>query len=109
MQKAILITVDDSRHSLNAVDYAIEIRSFLNDVKFTLMHVQPTISGYLLDEAKKSPAAYAELEEVNRKNAEAAQELLKKYLKRMTAAGIAESDLELNTQPRMLGVAKDIL
>ncbi len=109
MQKAILITVDDSRHSLIAVDYAVEIRNLLNDVKFTLMHVQPTISGYLLDEAKKNPAAYAELEEVNRKNAEAAQELLEKYQKRMAAAGIAESDLELNTQPRMFGVAKDIL
>ena len=109
MQKEVLIAVDDSRHSMIAVDYAIGIHNLLKDIKFTLMHVQPTISGYLLDEAKKSPAAYSELEEVNRKNAGAAQALLEKYLKRMTAAGIAESALELNTQPRELGVAKDIL
>lgn len=109
MQKEIMIAVDDSRHSKNAVRYAIGINNLLKGAKFTLMHVQPTISGYLLDEAKKSPRAFAELEKVNRKNADAAQRLLEKYKEQMTTAGIAESDLELKTQPRMLGVAKDIL
>ena len=109
MQKEIMIAVDDSRHSNNAVRYAIGIYNLLKDIKFTLMHVQPTISEYLLDEAKNSSKAFAELEKVNRKNAEVAQRLLEKYKEQMTAAGIAESALELKTQPRMLGVAKDIL
>jgi nucleotide-binding universal stress UspA family protein len=109
MQKEIMIAVDDSRHSRNAVHYAVEIYSLLKDVKYTLMHVQPTISEYLLDEAKKSSKAYAQLEKVNRKNTEVAQRLLEKHKEQMTTAGIAESDLQLKTQPRMLGVAKDIL
>jgi nucleotide-binding universal stress UspA family protein len=109
MQREILIAVDDSRHSRNAVRYAVEIYRLLKDVKYTLMHVQPTISGYLLDEAKKSPKAFAELEKVNRKNTEVAQRLLEKHKQQMISAGIAENDLQLKTQPRMLGVAKDIL
>jgi nucleotide-binding universal stress UspA family protein len=109
MQKEILIAVDDSRHSNNAVRYAIGIHNLLKDIKFTLMHIQPTISEYLLDEAKKSPKAFAELEKVNRKNADVAQRLLEKHMEQMTAAGIAESALELKTQPRMLGAGKDIL
>jgi nucleotide-binding universal stress UspA family protein len=46
---------------------------------------------------------------VNRKNTEVVQRLLEKHREQMTTAGIAENDLRLKTQPRMLGVAKDIL
>lgn len=109
MQKEIMIAVDDSRHSKVAVRYAVDIYQVLKNVKFTVMHVQPTISQYLLDEAKSRPQAYAELEKVNRKNAATAQRLLDEYQALMTAAGIAEEHLQLKTQPRRLGVAKDIL
>ena len=104
-----MIAVDDSRHSKIAVDYAINIDQAVADVKFTLMHVQPTISQYLLDEAKINSQAYAELEKVNRKNAEIAQQLLDKYKIQMVTAGIAEDRVQRRSQPRMLGVAKDIL
>ena len=109
MDKKIVIAVDDSRHSNNAVRYAAGIYEVLKEMKFTLMHVQPTISEYLLDEAKKSPQAYAELEKVIRKNSETAQGLLEKYKEQMMALSIAEADIQLKTQHRMLGVAKDIL
>ena len=109
MQKEIMIGVDDSLHSKIAVDYAINLNQAVGDVKFTLMHVQSTISQYLLDEAKSKPQAYAELEKVNRKNAEAARRLLDRYKNQMVTAGTAEDHIELKTRPRMLGVAKDIL
>jgi nucleotide-binding universal stress UspA family protein len=91
------------------VRYAARIREVLKNMEFTLLHVQPTISQYLLDEAKKSPKAYAELEKVNRKNAETANHLLENYREQMMALGVAETDIQLYTQPRALGVAKDIL
>ena len=109
MQKELMIAVDDSRHSKIAVRYATNLYPSIRDVKFTVMHVQPTISQYLLDEAKNKPQAYAELEKLNRKNAESAQLLLEKYKTQMVAAGVAEENLQLKTQPRLLGVAKDIL
>jgi len=109
MEKKIMIAVDDSRHSKNAVRYAAGVYEVLKDMKFTLMHVQPTISQYLLDEAKKSSQAYAELKKVNQKNAQTANRLLEKYKEHMMALGIAEANIQLKTQPRMLGVAKDIL
>ena len=109
MDKKIVIAVDDSRHSKNAVRYAAGVYKALEDINFTLMHVQPTISQYLLDEAKKSSQAYAELDKVNQKNSETASHLLEKYKEQMIALGIAEADIQLKTQARMLGVAKDIL
>ena len=109
MEKKILIAIDDSRYSQNAVHYAAAIYDALRDVKFILMHVQPTISQYLLDEAQKSPLAYAELEKINRKNSEAGRRLLGKYKEQMVALGMAEGDIQLTSRPRTLGVAKDIL
>ncbi|MBW2427577.1 MAG: universal stress protein [Deltaproteobacteria bacterium] len=109
MQKEIMIAVDDSRHSKNAVDYAVNLYQAVKEVKFTVMHVQPTISQYLLDEAKSKPQAYAELEKVNRKNAEVARDLLDKYKTQMVSAGVAEDLVQLKSQPRMLGIAKDVL
>jgi nucleotide-binding universal stress UspA family protein len=109
MEKKIMIAVDDSRHSKNAVRYAAGIHEVLKEMSLTLMHVQPTISQYLLDEVKSKPLAYAELEKVNRKNAETAQVILDKYKTQLVTAGIAEKNIQLKTQPRWLGVAKDIL
>jgi nucleotide-binding universal stress UspA family protein len=109
MGKKLIIAVDDSRHSKSAVRYVAGVYNVLKDMKLTLMHVQPTISQYLLEEAKKSSQAYAELEKVNRKNTETADRLLAAYKEQMMALGIAEEDIQLNTQARMLGVAKDIL
>jgi nucleotide-binding universal stress UspA family protein len=109
MQREIMIAVDDSRHSKIAVDYAVNIYQAIRDVNFSVMHVQPIISQYLLDEAKSKPQAYAELEKVNRKNAELSQQLLDKYRMQMVNAGIDENSVQLVSQPRMLGVAKDIL
>ena len=109
MEKKIMIAVDDSRHSQNAVRYAAGIYEALKDVKFTLMHVQPTISQYLLAEARKSPRAYAELEKVNRKNSEAGRRLLENFKKQMVALGLSEGDIQISNRPRTLGVARDIL
>ena len=109
MKKKIMIAVDDSRHSKIAVKYAISIYQALKDFEFTVIHVQPTISQYLLDEAKSKPQAYAELEKVNHKNAETAQRLLDQYKIQMVTAGVAEDNLQLKPQPRRLGAAKDIL
>ncbi len=109
MQKEIMIAVDDSRHSRNAVRYAIDFYHAVKDVKFIIMHVQATISQYLMDEAKKKPQAYADLQKLHRKNSDAAMRLLDGYKDQMAAAGVAADCLEMKTHPRKLGVAKDVL
>jgi nucleotide-binding universal stress UspA family protein len=109
MEKKVLIAVDSSRHSENAVRYASEMSRTLKDIKFTLFHVQPAVSQYLLDEARRDPRANAELKKLTMKNSLAAQELLDRYKSRMTEAGVPESDVQLVTRTRSLGVAKDIL
>jgi nucleotide-binding universal stress UspA family protein len=109
MEKKLLIAVDDSRHSENALRYAAGIYATVSDLKYVLLHVQPTVSQYLLDEAKTRPKAYAELEKMMQKNSAAAHRLLETCKERMVSMGISDGDIQLVSLPRQLGTAKDIL
>jgi nucleotide-binding universal stress UspA family protein len=54
MQKKILLAVDGSSPSRLAVDYAGRMNGLIQELTVTLFHVQPPISQFLLDEAKRS-------------------------------------------------------
>ena len=109
MDKKILVVVDGSIHSTHAVAYVVRMSSVLLDVTYTLFYVQPTISQFLINEAKTDPKVQAELKRVIRKNAEFARDLLEKHKTRMVGMGIPEKRIETATQERMIGVCKDIL
>jgi len=79
MDKKILLAVDDSPHSKDAVKYAVAISSTVKDLHYDLFHVQPMISHYLLDETQKSPQARAELDKVLKKNDASARKILEQY------------------------------
>jgi nucleotide-binding universal stress UspA family protein len=109
MEKKVLLVVDGSIHSTHAVTYAARISSVVKELNYTLFHVQPTLSQYLLDEAEKDLKAKAELKKVVRKNAEHAKEVLDQHKTRMVRMGIAEKRVETATQKKVMGIAKDIL
>ena len=109
MDKKILLAVDDSLQSKYAVKYAVAISSTVKDLYYVLFHVQPMISLYLKDEAHKSPQARAELDKVTKKNDKSARKILEQYNKDMVSMGIDEARIEVVTQPRALGLAKDII
>jgi nucleotide-binding universal stress UspA family protein len=109
MEKKILLVVDASIHSTHAVTYAVRMSSVVKELKYTLFHVQPTLSQYLLDEAERDLHARAELKKVVRKNAEHARQVLDQHKDRMVRMGIAEKRIETVTQKKVMGIAKDIL
>jgi nucleotide-binding universal stress UspA family protein len=109
MDKKILLAVDDSLQSKYAVKYAAAISSTVKDLHYDLFHVQPMISHYLLEEAQKSPQARAELGKVAKKNDESARKILEQYQNDLVRMGIDKDRTEILTQPRKLGLAKDII
>ncbi len=109
LDKKVLLAVDGSVHSAHAVTYAAKISAIVSNLTYTLFHVQPTLSQYLLDEAERDPKAKIELREIVRKNAEAAQGVLEKHRAKMVRMGIGEERIETTTQKRMMGICKDIL
>lgn len=109
MEKKILLAVDDSRHSKNAVHYAAGGSSFVKNLHYVLFNVQPAISLFLKEEAKKSITAKSKLESVVKKNQEAALGLLEKYKDEMVHLGIDSDRIEMVTRTRKLGLGKDII
>jgi nucleotide-binding universal stress UspA family protein len=109
MKKKVLIALDDSRHSNNAIQYAADLYQQLGGLSFELFHVQPMISQYLLDEAEKQPKARAELNKVLRKNREAAGQLVESATQHLVRLGVVASDVEDRTLPRTDAVEKEIL
>ena len=109
MDKKIMLAVDDSLQSKYAVKYAATISSAVKDLHYVLFHVQPMISHYLIDEAKKSLQAQAEFDKVNKKNEASAHKILEQYQNDMVRMGIDKNRIAIVTQPRTLGLAKDII
>jgi nucleotide-binding universal stress UspA family protein len=109
MEKKVLIAVDDSRHSENALRYVAGIYGTVDKMKIVLFHVEPMISQYLVDEAKTKPGAYAELQKLMRKSQQAARVLLENDKALMVSSGVAETDIQIMSLPRKFGTAKDIL
>jgi len=109
MKKQILLSVDDSVHSRNAVRYAVEMTESIRALHFTLFHIQPRPSGYLVDEARTSFRAKNALEKLRRKNDAAANACLEEFRTEMEAMGIDADRIECQTRPPKLGKARDIL
>ena len=68
MEKKILVAIDDSRQAVDTVGYAAQIAAVISPVTFSLLHVQPSLSQYLTDEAQHKHSAQKALEKVMAEN-----------------------------------------
>ena len=109
MGKRILVAVDDSTYSRKAIEYATQMKEVITDLSFIIFNVQPTISDYLLHDSKRDAKASAALKEVIAKNEKTSKQLLENYKSKMIKKGVDEKSIDLVTQPRAMGLAKDIL
>jgi nucleotide-binding universal stress UspA family protein len=107
--KKIMIAVDDSLHSKNAVHYAAHISVWVKNMSYVLFHAQPMLSQYLEDEARTDSKSLNQLNRIKAKNIEASHQLLEQYKSQMVQTGIEESQIQIVTHPAILGIAKDIL
>ena len=109
MQKKIIVSVDDSRHSKNAVQYAARMSESIPTLHYVLFHVQPMISLFLQEEARKNLKTRLELDKLSEKNDQAAKKLLNGLKEEMVRMGVDAERIEIATQRRKRGLAKDIL
>ena len=80
-------------YSKNAVKYVCKTSLPVKGLSYTLFNVQPTVSWYIQEEAKKDSRVRDELEKINRNNAEEAQHFLEEIKALMGRLG---KDEELN-------------
>lgn len=109
MERKLLLAVDDSLPSKNAVRYAGRMMAGDPEAHFDLLNVQPAISGFLLDEARHKASTRRKLDELFAKNVASSHDLLAGLKQVLASAGVAEDRITVHTAPRHLGVDKDIL
>jgi len=109
MEKQLLLAVDGSVNSMDAVHYAANMNEAISDLRYALMVIQPVLSQYLLDEAQIKPQARMALDKAMKANKAKAEEILDQAAERMVRNGVAENRIERLTKPRDAGVASDLL
>ncbi len=109
MVKKLMIAVDDSLHSKNAVRYVTRLSARMDNLNYVLFTAQPMVSQFLVDEAKKNANSQRELRAVMERNATTSQKLLDNYKRLMVKDGVDESRIQTVTQPRKLDIGKDII
>ena len=109
MVKKIMIAVDDSLHSKNAVRYVTRLSVRMENLNYVLFTAQPMVSLFLVDEAKNNANSQRELRAVMERNATTSRKLLDNYRQLMVKDGVDESRIQTVTQPRKLDIGKDIL
>jgi nucleotide-binding universal stress UspA family protein len=109
MEKQILIPVDETRTSLQAVRYAARASSFIKNLQCVLFHVQAPVSLYLKEEAARDMHIRAQMNKALKKNEAAAMKILEQLKSEMTDAGFPEDRIQLLTRPRQLGLAQDVI
>jgi hypothetical protein len=85
------VAIDDSAASRQAIEYAGRMKELIPSLGFTLFHVQPAISQFLVDEAKRSAHAQTELNSIAARNVEASRILLARYQEALVRAGAPEA------------------
>ncbi len=109
MDRKLLIALDDSRHSRLAARYAGELFSQAPQVRFDLLNIQPPISDFLVEEAKRKVSARNELDRLFKLNTAHSQAILADVAENLKQGGIDTERIKIHTLPHDQGTAKDIL
>lgn len=107
--KKFLLPVDDSIHSTHAVQYVSRMSSIMQDAIFILFYVQPTVSDFLKEAARKEPQARQKLIDLDEKNAVLGNGILSRHKALMRDFKVPEDRILLLTHRRLEGVAWDII
>ncbi len=109
MEKRILIAVDDSFYSRQAIEYAAGMGAMVKDLYYTLLNVQPKISEFLLEDARSDAKARDALKDVTAKNQESSNSILNELKNVMVKSGIDENRIKTIPQQQYMGTSKTIL
>jgi nucleotide-binding universal stress UspA family protein len=107
--KKVLLAVDDSVHSKQAVQYAARVSLAAKDVAYTLFNVDALIPRIFTSVAETDPQVRAMISQLVGKNTEAARDAVEAFKALMVHEGVPKSRIEMVTEPMHVGMAKDIL
>ena len=109
IQKMIVVPVDGSENALKSLDYLKLVFGPQHNLKTTLFYVLPKLPPILLEESKKDPKILKKLRDLESRNTEMAQRLLKAAKDKLVNIGFAEESVEAVFRKIEMGIARDIV
>jgi len=109
VQKKIVVPVDGSENALKSLDYINLLFGPEYNLKTTLFYVMPRLPRILVEEIKKSKATINKLQDLESRNTEMAQRLLKAAKDRLVDMGFTKETVEGVFRKVEVGIARDIV
>lgn len=105
----VLIAVDGSQTSMNAVNYAVHMTRLIPGLQFVLIYVLPAAPPYLEQGAKSDGQMLGKLKKLKEKNIAQAEKHLIAARDYLIRHGVSNDGISIKLRPRIGGLAKDIL
>lgn len=106
---SIIIAVDGSRPSYQAINYVLNMTRLVPDFKFVLLHVLPQIPPLFREEADMDSHILKKLKKLEATHQERGQEVLDKARQYLIEKQVAPDCVECRLVKRFSGVVKDII
>jgi nucleotide-binding universal stress UspA family protein len=105
----VLIALDGSRSSYQAVDYTVHLTGLIPHLNFILLYVLPQTPPIFKSEARTDGRMRSRLKKLEAANREKAQQILDQAKRHLTEHNIAPERIETRIRRRHSGLAKDII
>ncbi|MFC1577766.1 universal stress protein [Thermodesulfobacteriota bacterium] len=109
IQKMIVVPVDGSENALKSLDYIKLLFGLEHSIKTTLFYVMPRLPPILVEGIKKSKETIQTLHDIESRNTEMAQRLLKAAKDRLVDMGFTKDTVEAVFRKVEVGIARDIV
>jgi nucleotide-binding universal stress UspA family protein len=109
MEKKLLLAIDGSKNSLMTLDYVNRLFQFCPEVKLVLFHVLPSVPPIYKEEGPLDPMVQSHLQQWKKRHQEAIERILRKSKEKLVKLGWPESQIQIRTQEKRIGPARDIL
>ena len=109
MEKKLLVAVDDSMHSEEAVRYVTKTSSAARDMTYTLLHIQPFVPHIVADVKEAHPSVDSQIRDFFRKDSEDVKAALQGFKELMVREGVAPDRIREVIPTMQVGMAKDII
>ena len=109
IQKKIVVPVDGSENALKSLDYLNLLFGPEHNIKTTLFYVMSRLPPILVEEIKKRKETQKKLQDIESRNTEMAQQLLKVARDRLVDMGFTKDTVESVFRKVEVGIARDIV
>jgi nucleotide-binding universal stress UspA family protein len=106
---SVLIAVDGSRASLDAVDYTVHMAGLIRGLEVVLLHILPAPPPFLVDAAVTDTTAYKRLREIEKENERQGRAVMEKAAQRLKSLGFPEPRVDQRLRRRRTGLVRDIV